>query len=364
VSSDPVPLAEIIERLDLLASAPKYQVLTAAELLGINFADRPDVIGDSILPEGGGLILAGESGVGKSLLALEWAVRLAKARPVLGLPVSRSWRVHYQGQENTLRSMQHRLRRMLRGLDLKDAGTLTFGDPTMSFDLGLKGDQERLHACLATVKSEVVILDPLSSFLGAADENNNLAVRSRLDVLTGISRKLGCAFIVVDHFGKPTESQDGAHRTRGASSKKDWCDTLIGLTVKPHESKVLRLVTFHKVRHGPDGVQRPTVLVERDAYFLHWPVREDELLPAEKVAEILIDLGGRAESKTAFSAELAKQVPCSKATAWRSLTRALERGLVAFGEEGARGARSVVVTHGSSRPPLHVTPSPHPFKED
>lgn len=316
------------------------QIITADDLLEIQYEETEHVIGRGILPVGGCLILAGESGAGKTLMALEWALRLAHGLDILGLEVPAKRRVFIQEAENPHSSMQFRLRRMMRGLGLDRPGPIIFGDTTMRFDLGTKRDQDKLKDYVAQASPEVIILDPLSSFIGEVDENANIKIRTRLDALTNINRELGSSLIVIDHYGKPSEGRSNAHRLRGASSKRDWCDTLIGLDAKPHESKVLRLVEFHKVRHGP---QQPSIIVERSRDFIHEPVQEDSLVSPERIVDLLEEMGGRAESKKKLIDQLCERTGCSYGTARKAVGTALDMKLVRFGEEGQNRAIPVIL---------------------
>jgi len=313
------------------------QVISASDLLAISFENTPDLIGEGVLPQGGGLILSGESGAGKTMLVLDWSVRLATGMPILGLHVPKPHRVHIQQAENPLMLMQFRLRRMLEGLGLSDVPGLSFGDPTLSFDLGLKRDRDRLCESLARVEPEIVVLDPLSSFLGACNENDNLAIRARLDALTVISRDLGCGFLIVDHYGKPVEGADPAHRTRGASSKRDWADTLVGMTVRRHETRCLRQLSFHKIRHGPD---QPSILIERNESFLHCVVDEDSTCPPYLVRKVLIEeFGGSVEGQKPLREALMKETDCGKRTAETAIRRAVADGKIDENDRGRGKAK-------------------------
>lgn len=321
------------------------EILSAADLLEIQFDETQNIIGRGILPEGACLILAGESGVGKTLVALEWAVRLAHGLDIWGFEVPKSRRVLILEAENPHPSMQFRLKRIMRGLGLTRPGEINFGDPTLRFDLGTKRDQEKLRDYIAQASPEVVILDPLSSFIGETDENANIKIRTRLDTLTAINRELGTSMIVIDHYGKPFEGRSNAHRLRGASSKRDWCDTLIGLDSKPHENKVLRLVEFHKVRHGP---QRASFLVERDKNFIHEPVQEDTIINSERLVEVLEGMGGRAESKRALMERLAELTGCSHGSAFKAVAGAIELRLIRYGEPGANRSVPIILAGESA----------------
>lgn len=305
--------------------------ITASQLLCRKHEAEDEIIGEGILPAGGGLILAGESGDGKSLLRLELGIHLALGKDWAGLKIPQRRRVLIIQTENTQRQEAYRLRRMLLGLGLTyhDIGDLLlFSDPRHRFNLAKSKDESQLTDIISQSQAEVVIYDPLTSF-HSVNENDNVAIRNVLDTITGINRTLGVTAIVVHHFGKPGDATSNAYRTRGASSIKDWADTLVTLIRKKHEHKTLRLLEFVKVRNGPEP--KP-ILLERDEFFLHWPVEDDVLCPPEKVAEIIRDCGGSVEGFGKLKELIAGEVGCSLRSAASYIKTAIERGFVSCHE--------------------------------
>ena len=185
--------------------------------------------------------------------------------------------------------------------------------------------------------AEVVIYDPLTS-LHSVNENDNVQIRKILDNITEINRKFGTTATVVHHFGKPTENSVTAHRTRGASSIRDWADTLIAVTRKKHEHKTLRLLEFIKVRNGPEP--KP-LLLERDEYFLHQLTEEDVLCPPEQVKAILEALGGKVEGQKPLKAAIIKAAGCGERRARDYINLAIERQVIRF-EPDPRDSRKKI----------------------
>ena len=81
----------------------------------------------------------------------------------------------------------------------------------------------------------------------------------------------------------------------------------MALTVRKHNHKTLRQITFDKLRDAP--IPKP-LLVERDENLLLHLTEEDTLCPPHKVAEILEDLGGECDKqKDLINAIMADAVP-------------------------------------------------------
>jgi DNA primase len=69
------------------------RVIPASTLLRKEYPREQEIIGKGILPKGGGLILAGEGGEGKSLLRLELAIHLVMGGPIWDLEIISARRV-------------------------------------------------------------------------------------------------------------------------------------------------------------------------------------------------------------------------------------------------------------------------------
>ena len=302
---------------------------SAKSLLEKDFRNKAEVIGRGVLPDGGGLILAGESGAGKSLLRTELAIRLVMGWDIFEIPVKTSQRVLIIQFENPEGTEQYRLKKMLQGLNIKDfPNKLMFSDPTIRLDLSLKKDRPKAFELVKKSGAAVVIWDPLSS-LHSSNENDNLQMRNVLDSITQINRKTGTSSIVIHHFGKPQEGQELQHRTRGATSIKDWADSLIAITKKPHNKKVLRYLTFLKVRNGPEHVP---ILIERDReYFTHSVTEEDIPGNPARIAEILESLGGEVGSQGVLVQAIVEQLDCSERTAKGYIRNAVEKTISEYG---------------------------------
>ena len=150
----------------------------------------------------------------------------------LGFPIPTARKVLVFQFENTWRTEQVRLRRMLSGMSIVGMpDSLFYSDPTIRVNLGTERDKKTALEVVKQSGADVVIYDPLTS-LHQVNENDNVAIRKVLDTITEMNRTLGTTAIVIHHFGKPVEGQETANRTRGASSIRDWADTLIALTAR------------------------------------------------------------------------------------------------------------------------------------
>ncbi|MBU4357349.1 MAG: bifunctional DNA primase/polymerase [Proteobacteria bacterium] len=301
-----------------------------AEYLLSSIIDRPpEIVAHGVLMEASGLILTGESGVGKSLLSLEIAVKLSKGLGLWGYDVDRPRKILFIQKENPDYTVQTRLRRIMRGLSVNHVPNIQLVDRKFRADIGNARDLQKITDLIQKAGAEIVILDPLSSY-HHANENDNMAMRRVLDNLTEISAATNVAWIVVHHEGKPSEDRQGKWRFRGASSIRDWADTMIGLIHKSNnEKKTLRLLNFDKLRHGPE---HPSLLLERDANFCHHEAQENSLMPMSLVSELLSDIGGKCKGKAPLAKKLMDFTSCGRSSAYRAIEAAEGRTIILSGE--------------------------------
>jgi KaiC/GvpD/RAD55 family RecA-like ATPase len=321
-------------------------IMSANKLLARDFQKEDEIIGGGILPAGGGLLLAGESGAGKSLIRTELAIHLVMGWDFLGMEIPKARQVLVIQFENTLRTEQYRLKQMLTGMGISNfPDALSFSKPDMRLDLKTQRDRRTALEIVRAANVDVIIWDPLTS-LHSVNENDNVLIRNVLDSITEINRKADVTSILIHHFGKPHEGQDNAHRTRGASSIRDWADTLITITRKPHEQRTLRKLDFIKVRNGPEP--KPLLLKRDDDYFIHTVAEEDVLCPPTKVAQILERLGGRVEGKMNLKEAIMEEVKCGEKTARNAIGLAIERGMVQETSHPAKASKKVyeIVVNG------------------
>ena len=97
----------------------------------------------------------------------------------------------------------------------------------------------------------LIIADTLGYFF-SGDENSakdfkNLVVRPLKDA----ARKYGVAFLIVHHFGKPSELKSAQHKTRGTSAMFGDFDLFLRLE-RDREDPAMRVLFFDKIKDAPE----------------------------------------------------------------------------------------------------------------
>lgn len=332
-----------------LMPAPEQvlSTISISELLSKKFEKTEGIIDKGILPEGGGLLIVGESEVGKSLITLEWAIHLSIGRSILDglLPVPKARRLCIFQCEIPLRLVKTRLNRILSGLGIKKPNDSIFlAKPEYQYNLSNSKCIENMIRVLIEREAEVFIVDPLSSF-HTENENDNTRMRFVLDRITNICRRTGAATIVVHHFGKPVDGRNESYRVRGASSIKDWCDTLITITPKAHEHKTLRTLTFEKLRHGKKI--RPILLERDNETFVHAVTEEDMIVTPKQIQEMLVNkFNGRAEKQSDLVEAVIKNYNCTDKTVRKAIDEAVNRKLILKQKRGRQAILTVLENSG------------------
>ena len=304
---------------------PPSNFFSITDLLNTQFENHIPVIEKGIMPWGSHVIIAGESGVGKSLLRMELSIHLMMGWDWLGFHVPKARKVTVFQYENSEPMEKSRFMKMVRGLNIANVpqNSMSYVDRRNRINLSIKGDRAKLLELVKESEGEVIIYDCLSN-LHSGKENDNIQMRDVLDSLTEINAKIGTSCILIHHFGKPSEvASKNAYRTRGASSIMDWAVTAMAYTAKKHESKVLRQLEFTKVRDGP--IPKP-FLLERDEDFLLKIIHEDTMCPPHEVKEVLEDLGGSVNKQNILLNAIMEHAGCSNRSAKSFIHRAVELG--------------------------------------
>lgn len=118
-----------------------------------------------------------------------------------------------------------------------------------SFDLSR--DIINLQDCMAQIGDvRLVIIDPVSAYMGKVDSHNNAEVRGVLSPLKDAAAKHGAAIVLVTHLNK-SQTSSALHRTQGSVAFTGAPRAVWGV-VKDKENPARRLFVPLKNNLGPD----------------------------------------------------------------------------------------------------------------
>lgn len=260
----------MLESIQPLSPIPPLEEI--AKRLNGPISDTPPDIIPGLLPKHGQLVIAGETNIGKSLIALEICSSLMTGTPLWGglTPVSPAKKVLYILGEHYAEIIQRLLR--VTKLPMPDNGFI-LGPEQLGYDKWLVQNGKPNIQGISKFQKwaegiDLLVWDPLASFLiGSGEtENDNITMRLVLDTMSLISQKAGSSCLVLAHQGKPSIDKMGNEHTRtkyairGASAIEDAATNIFYLgraesnssAAHQSSSKVLSLVCRKYKGHAPD----------------------------------------------------------------------------------------------------------------
>lgn len=224
----------IVEEID------KEKSVTLTELLSNQVQDVEWQV-DKVLPKEGVLIIGGRQGIGKSFLALDLCVELARG--------GGSWLtrfavnpgvVLYVDEENGASLLKHRLKAMLKAKGITKIPTELHLCIEHGYKLDNEKSVEKLKKKIEKISPSVVILDSLRRF-HSRNENDSGEMSLLFDTMKKIARTYHCAFVILDHERKPLNDtrfvpdEPSSDDLRGSNDKGAAADAVINLKEKRGE---------------------------------------------------------------------------------------------------------------------------------
>jgi hypothetical protein len=225
------------------APAPKhrFEVVPADQFAS---GKPPSWIVKGVLPEAELIVLFGESGSGKSFMALDLAGAIARGVPWRGRKVRQGRQVYIAaegagGFRNRLKAYAAAHTLDLKGLDL---GVIKAAPNFMVKDDAL----DVCKAILAGGPVSVVWVDTFAQVMPGANENAGEDVGKALQHCKGIHKATGAVVVLVHHAGK--DSSKGA---RGWSGLRAAADAELEVCFDGDGARELRIT---KQKDGEDGL--------------------------------------------------------------------------------------------------------------
>jgi RecA-family ATPase len=217
----------------------------------------PDIL-PGLLPKRGELVIAGETNIGKTLLALEICSSFITGTPLWGelKPTCQASKILYVLGEH-YDEIVRRLWQVTK-LPMTDK-VIILGPEQLGYDKWLvnKGvpnpiSVEKLSRWTEGV--DLIVFDPLAAFVTGVDtENDNIQMRLVLDTMSLIAQGSGASVLILAHQGKPMMGKDGqefgrkSYAIRGASGIEDAATNIFYLGKAEGTSGAAHAVGEHKV---------------------------------------------------------------------------------------------------------------------
>ena len=316
-----------------------------------------DPILDGLWNAGDAVIIAANSGVGKSIIAQDIAMHLGAGMPYLWgrfkIPKLRT--VLFAQSENSPFPVKERTQKkcagcpdFLRGLqnvffaglddDIQLVGQINDDDSHLS---------TKIKMCAEMIKKDtgkppdIVCFDPLISY-HSGDENSNAEMRRTLDRFGLLCRQIGATPLIVHHNNRLGD-------IRGAAAIRDWTRVLIKLTRIEKTVGDRPQIKFVNDKQSNMAEVRPFVL-EMDENLNFTPLELVDTLGDKAaghcltVIEVLKSMGGTCLSQKELVAEICNLSRVSPPTARRHIDTAVENGFIQRKEYAHNGLKKIEYT--------------------
>jgi putative DNA primase/helicase len=226
------------------------------------------------LPRGKLSILAGDPDLGKSLVTIDVMARVSTGRTFPdGAPCQRGEAILLSAEDDECDTILPRLE--AAGADLtrvhllKAVRTTAEDGRSVESLFSLEKDLPVLEETLQEhPDTRLVVIDPISSYLGSVDSHVNAEVRGALAPLVALAAKCAVAVVMISHFRKG--AGPAIYRTLGsvgftAAGRATWAVTT------DLEDKELRLFLRVKANLAPSSVGGLAYKIESVVDLNRWP---------------------------------------------------------------------------------------------
>ena len=256
------PIPELSEGDDL--------ALSLFDLMANPPAPLQEIVGEGILDEGNGFILAGQPNLGKSWIALDLALSVASGSRFLGHYETNQGGVLIVDEEGSTSSMYQRMRMLLRGRDSTNSNVPIH----LAIQRGIRLDTPKgrtvLQRLINRYRPSVVVMDSLIRF-HSGDENSSRDMSHFFDVSKTLQSVYGVAMVFLHHIRKPSKDDmegDLGNLLRGSGDIRGWPDGIIVAVPGPDATRPGSGMVLHHIKsrdHQKLDAFRVGLIIDNDS---------------------------------------------------------------------------------------------------
>jgi hypothetical protein len=189
-------------RIGALATGSTLHQLAAYDVSN----DPTTLLGKRWLCQGGSAFINGQTGIGKSTIAMQMAITWASGKSFFGIQPIRPLRSMFIQAENDKGDLAEQAQGVLKGMGIID-DLDNFNDNLLLFDedeLAGDGFLQRLEYLTSVYRPDLVFIDPLHAYLGGDINEADVCSKFLRRGLNPIAHRYKCAIFVVHHTKKPS----------------------------------------------------------------------------------------------------------------------------------------------------------------
>jgi hypothetical protein len=206
---------------DTAPARPRYKLTTAADVtcLPVEWLWRDRV------PLGMLTLFAGDPKLGKSFVTIALAAAASRGAALPGddPPAAPGSVVVLSAEDDPARTIVPRLKSAgadLARVHILEAVYLSDGSEALP---SLRADTDTIEQAVSSLNDcRLVIVDPVSAYLGGTDDHKNAELRGVLSPLKGLAERIGAAVVLVTHLNKGGGT-NGKHRVTGSIAYVGAC---------------------------------------------------------------------------------------------------------------------------------------------
>jgi hypothetical protein len=291
LKADPDPRAAQAEIMRLIESCAGWQPPTTVaqvettlrDLMSYNTENDPNaLLGRRWLCKGCAVLLAGQTGLGKSSLAVQMAVTWARGEHFFGISPVRPLRSLIVQAENDMGDLSEMLRGVLNGmgcaieLDALDSQVRFWNDPTVE-----PGELfDKLSETCRRFSPDLLWIDPLLAFIDGDISKQEVASSFLRRRLATLARDFGLGVFLVHHTPKPLrdkpkgapQSGDYSYLGMGSSELPNYCRAVLVLRETAENTYEFRAAKRGSRAGLVDAEGQPVteILLRHAAHGIHW----------------------------------------------------------------------------------------------
>ena len=220
-------------------------------------------------------LIAGEPGLGKSLITLDFAARVTTGTnwPVDNAPCEKGSIIILSAEDEIEDTIKPRLEACggdpSKVYAIKQARIEKDGEETER-TISLKSDLIQIEEIINKFSDcRLVIIDPITAYMEQTDSYKNTEVRSFLKPIQEMAEKTGTAILLVSHLNKST-GQNAINRISGSIGLPAACRAAYSVS-RDQDDESVRYFSPIKNNLGADrGTFTYTLEIENEIPFIEW----------------------------------------------------------------------------------------------